>query len=456
MAAVEIVKNAPVHVKGSVGGPMPNFKADPGSGEPAAPAPPARPPAPAKLAAAPPVPPPTTPSTTVRPVEPHKTPNKDAMFKRMRDKSGIQEPKAEDPPAPTEPKEPTEPAEPTEPTEEPTEPTEPTTAEPGKTDEKGKTRVSPWKLVDEWKTKYAEVEKQLLETKKLIPDELGRKTEVERFTAAEKRAQELEQEIRYVNYAKSQEFQEKYQKPYEEAWQRAMVEMQELAVSDPETGESRKASANDLLEVVNAPLIKAKQMAQEKFGDFADEVMSHRKEVRRLFEEQSAALKRAREEGGEREKTIQSQQQAMLTELQSHAKSAWEKAQEASLSDPENGAFFKPVEGDDERNNLLQRGYEFVDTSTQENPLDPRLTPEQRATVVKKHVAVRNRAAAYGVIKHEFKKLQAKYSAIEKKLQQYEASTPTIEGGARTQAQGTNGKAWDRSVARLRALARGG
>ncbi len=443
---------------------MPSFKSDAGSGgqAPAAPAPPAKPPLPGKLASAPPVPPPTAPATsTIRPLEPKKTPNKDAMFNRMREKSGITPPKAEDPPPPAEPIEPAEPVEPTEPTEptetaEPTEPTDPTEAPETETEGKpaDKAKVKPWKLVEEWKSKYAEVEKQLLETKKLIPDEVGRKTEIERLTSAEKRAQELEQEIRYVNYSKSQEFQEKYQKPYEEAWTRAMTEMSELEVVDPESGAGRKVSPSDLLELVNAPLIKAKQAAVEKFGDFADEVMAHRKEVRRLFQEQSDALKRVRAEGSEREKTIQSQTQTILTELQTFAKSAWEKAQEASLADPENGAFFKPVEGDEERNNLLQKGYEFVDTSTQENPMDPRLTPDQRATIVKKHVAVRNRAAAYGVIKHEFKKLAAKHAAAMKKLQQYESSTPTTQGGARTQAQGTNGKAWDRSVARLRALAR--
>lgn len=377
------------------------------------------------------------------------------MFERMRAKATATpaEPEA----APGQP--PTEPAEPETPeTPEKPEAPETTPAEPAKAAEADKTpkaKVNPWKLLDEWKAKYGELEKQHLETKKLIPDEAARKSEVERLTAAEKRAQELESEIKFVNYRKSAEFKEKYEKPYEQAWARAMGELSELEVVNPDTGESRKPAPQDLLSIVNAPsIVKAKQIATELFGEFADEVMAHRKEVRRLYDEQAAALKRAYEEGSEREKTLAQQYETTNKELQKFAHETWQKYHEASLSDQENGSFFKPVEGDDERNSTLQKGYELVDSGSSENPLNPALTSEQRAAIIRKHVAIRNRAAAYGVIKHEYKKLQAQLAEVQEKLKQYESSTPTTEGGARPASAPVNGRASDRIYAKLRSLAK--
>ena len=371
-------------------------------------------------------------------------------MERLRGKAQGQEPTT--PAAPTEPNPttPTEPEEPTDPAE-PTEPNEPTpTTEP----EKGKTKANPWKLLKEREAELADLQAKLSDTRKLIPDEVARKTEIERLTAAEKRAQELDAEIKFVNYRKSSEFKEKYEKPYEEAWVRAMAELSELEVVDAESGETRKPVARDLWEVVNAPLIKAKQIATEKFGEFADEVMAHRKEVRRLYDEQSAALKRAESEAVQRDQKLHQQYETVTKELHQFAKETWEKANEASVADPENGRFFKPLEGDEERNSVLQKGYELVDTSSRENPLDPALTPEQRASIVKKHVAIRNRAAAYGVIKHEFKKLQAQLSEVQEKLKQYESSTPGTEGGVRPSAVPTHVRASDRVFAKLRSLAK--
>lgn len=457
---VEIVKSPTVtHVKGSLGGPMPSFKADspapqPTAAQPAAP--PAKPVVPQKLAAAPPVPPPvTTTSKPVKPVEVNKTPAKDAMMERLRNRSN---PQAAEPPKPevTETETPAAPEtqENPETTPETPETTE-TPATPETKPAEGKTKVNPWKLVDEWKGKATTLEQQLLEVKKLIPDESGRKMEVERLTAAEKRAQELEQEIKYVNYQKSKEFQDKYWKPYEEQYNKALGELSELEILT-ESGEGRKVVPADFNEILFASsLVKAKALATEKFGEYADDVMGLRKEVRRLHDEQARALKVAREEGVEREKQMAIEHSTQVTQLQSFAKETWEKAYEASLADQENGSYFKTVEGDEERNTVLKKGYELVDTSTRENPLDPNLTQEQRASIIKRHVAIRNRAAAYGVIKHELKKALTKLDEVNAKLAEYEGSTPPIEGGAPRPANGsTSGRATDRIFSKLRSLAK--
>jgi hypothetical protein len=144
--------------------------------------------------------------------------------------------------------------------------TPPAAAAPAEDPKKGK--VSPWKLVDEYKAKLAAAEQQVLEVnKRAIPEADWKKTQ-ETLTEREKRLTELEQEIRYVNYSKSEEFKTKYQQPYEKQWQRTMSELGELTVETADGG-TRPLAANDILDLVNAPLGKAHELAVERFGDLA-------------------------------------------------------------------------------------------------------------------------------------------------------------------------------------------
>ena len=55
-----------------------------------------------------------------------------------------------------------------------------------------------------------------------------------RVEKAEARAKELEDHIRYVDYEKSTEFKEKFDAPYVASWERAMSELSEITVTDPE------------------------------------------------------------------------------------------------------------------------------------------------------------------------------------------------------------------------------
>lgn len=435
---VEIIRNPPIHVKGSVGT-MPTM--------PSTQSPDPAPTVPRPVTAAPPVPPPVEPKVDKH--APFENKSKKEFFNRLKEKSGIKT-KTEDPPAPpAEPKEPTEPTEPTQ----PTEPTEPTT-EPTTTDPKTKTKVSGWKMMEEWKAKALDLEKQLLETKKLIPDEVSRKTEVERLTKAESRAKELEDEIRYVNYAKSDEFKEKYDQPYSASFARAMQDLAEIAVQDAQTGDTRPAEPRDLLEIVNLPLGKAKEKAIELFGDFADEAMDHRKDVRKLWEDRVKGLDNARKTAAEREQQIQQHYQSTTTELQKFLHENWDKANEAVRQDPEHSEFFNPLEGDEERNSILEKGYEFADQALQGNPMDPSLKHEERVSIVKRHAALRNRAAAYGILRHLLAKERADHKTTQEKLKQYEGSTPNTQGSRTATVNGQPTRTTDQVFARLRGLAR--
>ena len=314
------------------------------------------------------------------------------------------------------------------------EPAEPATASaPATADDPKKGKVNPWKLVDDYKAKLTQAEAQLLETnKRAIPEADWKRTQ-ETLAEREKRLTELEQEIRYVNYAKSEEFKTKYQQPYEKQWQRTMSELGELTVETADGG-TRPLAANDILDLVNAPLGKAHEMAVERFGDLAPEVMAHRKEIRKLFDEQASALDEARKSGASREKEQTEKQQREFGEVSTKIRDTWSKANEEVTVDPKYGTYFTPVDGDEQGNQRLAKGFELADRAFSENPLAPGLTAEQRESIVRRHAAVRNRAAAFGRLVYQNTQSQQRITALEKELADYKGTEPA-RGGSQPPAK---------------------
>lgn len=465
MPAIAIVPSkSPTHVKGSLGE-MPNLTsgnppaATPAPAKPAAPAPApaAAPPAPAKTAAAPPVPPPLE----VTQPAPRKVQRE--ILDKLRNRNAEPAKPAEvDQPMPgehIEDPDAVEKGKQAAPAEEPADPAEapdPELEQGGAKTVEGKTAkggTSPWKLVNEYKDKLKQAEAQLLETRKLIKDEAQARAEQERLESVLKRNQELEEEIKYVNYQKHPEFQEKYEQPYINAVKKAMQTLRGLTV-ETEDG-SREIAAQDVIELVNIDnLREAKTKATELFGDFADDVMLQRNKIRDIWDARVEALANARKQATVREQQLSEQRTAQQTELQNFARQSWEKLNEATQADPENGEFFRTVEGDEERNTVLAKGFELVDTAARGNPLDPSLSPDQRLSIIRKHVAIRNRAAAYGVIKHELKKLRSALAEANEKLKQYEESVPPIGGSSPAAGAAPSGRATDQVFAELRRRAR--
>lgn len=303
------------------------------------------------------------------------------------------------------------------------EPPEATATDP-KTGEKKK--VNPWKLVDEYKAKLAKLEAEQLEvSKRALPKEEWEKTQSE-IAAEKKRNQELEEEIKYVNYSKSKEFQEKYQRPYDEAWKRAMSELGELVVEDG--GSERPLQPADILELVNLPLPEARSRAEQLYGPFANDIMQHRKEIRNLFDQQVTALDEAKKGGIERTKKLEQEYKQQYEATTTEIRSTWSKANEEAQAHPKYGSYFKPVEGDEQGNQRLAKGFELADRAFSENPLAPGITPEQRKAIVERHAAVRNRAAAFGKLVHLNETKDATIAELKKELEQYKASEPGAAG----------------------------
>ena len=312
-------------------------------------------------------------------------------------------------------------------------------AQPAKTKD-GK--VNPWHLVDEYKKKVGELETQHAElTKRAIPEAKWKDMETQ-LADKQKRLDELEGEIRYVDYTKSDEYKNKYQKPYEAAWHRAGAELSEITVDDGNGGQ-RAATTQDMMELVNAKLGEARKIAEEKFGSFADDVMAHRKEIRKLYDEQNAALEQAKKEAGTREEQRNKEAAITKEKMTSELLTSWKSANDEVLADHKHGKYFTPIEGDAEGNQRLAKGFELADRAFSESPTDPKLTPEQRKEVIKRHAAVRLRAAAYGRLRAQNEAFEAQIAALTKELGQYRGSEPDLNGSRETAAPARTGKAFD-------------
>ena len=372
----------------------------------------------------------------------------EALEKKVASKAGAVAPQSSEARPPTEPPE----APPTQGAE--GEPDQPPAAPAGEAAPKGEKRISPWKLLDQFKDRTTKAEARVLELEKLVPSEQQRKESAERMTAAEKRMAEMQEDLRWYNAEKYDPEILKANQEYESAWKRAITELNEITVSDA-NGEQRPMTTNDLLELVNMPLGRAREIADQLFGPFADDVMAHRKEIKRVFDAKMAKLEDLRTNGAKRDQDRQTQYRAAVEQFQNMVKTTWDKANQEAHEHPEYGAFFKPKEGDEEWNTRLKKGFELVDTGLAINITDPRLTNEQRQELVRKHAAIRNRAASWGALRYENSRLQATIAKLEKELKGYKESAQGT-GGQRAPAPNAAGgrvRAFDQMVADLQKIA---
>lgn len=396
--------------------------------------------------------------------EPAKSDPLDQMMERIASKHAVDpttgkpatKPKADEPPKPSDPKEPG--------TEQKavdekvdgaakTDKSADKAGEPTPATDAKKEKVNPWKRGDEFKALYEKSEAEVLRLKKLIPNESELQQKQERFAQIEQQNQQLLEHIRYVDYQKHPEFQEKYEKPYQEAWGRLMRRLSGVGVAQ-EDGSRRAVEAADILKLSALPADQVIEQAEAKFGKLGSFVAERVEDLKQLWENKMTALEKAKKDGSEfftkQEETFTAQQK----ELQDFLVQTWTKAVDEIKTHSKYGEYFNPIEGDDEWNAKLEDGTKKVAEALTGDPRDPSLTPEQRATIVKRHAAMRNRAAAFGVQNLKIQRLQAKLDEATEKLKQYEASVPKTDGSQPTNGTPTPGDAWGRFEQRLDQYAR--
>lgn len=289
-------------------------------------------------------------------------------------------------------------------------------------------KLSPWKMVDEWKSRATAAENRILELqKKIVPEEQARQA-AEMVKNLEAKMKEMTEDLRYHRAEKYDPDVLKANEEYTRTFNRAMSELKEVMVTDPATEQPRALTVNDIAELAFMPLGQAQQVAKQVFGDLAPYVMDHRNEIRRMWDAKQAILENLKKNGAEREQQRAQEAERAQLEMSGFIETTFKQANEEAIADPTHGRFFKPAEGDDEWNTRLQKGFSFVDEALASNVGDPRLTKEQRAELVRKHAAIRNMAAAFRPLRYKLEATEKQLAQVLEELKQYKETTPTTGG----------------------------
>lgn len=283
--------------------------------------------------------------------------------------------------------------------------------------------------------KTKEYEKTIEQLKAQQPDV---KPFQEKLSAYEKELNQLREIVRFADYKKSPEFVDKYQKPYEEAWSKAVSEVTQLSL-EMEDGTSRKATANDLLALANAPLDQLDDLALKWFPRSSARVIRHVEKIRDLAESQDKALEEAKKgAAGFQEK----QSQAAVQASEEFSKAYTGATTEITQKYPK---YFAPDETDPKGNELLKKGFEYADSVF--SPKGAQLTPQQKAGRL---AVIRAKAANHDRLVSKVKAFNERIAELESKLAQYEESEPpTDEAGQPSRAAGISADAWEAELRKL-------
>lgn len=232
---------------------------------------------------------------------------------------------------------------------------------------------------------------------------------IEENKALKKRLEEVETELKYVDYTKSAEFKEKFEKPYQDAYDDAIEEVKEFHVLT-EDGGTRPATAQDFQRVLQADVSEVRKIAADLFGESANDVLVMRRKLVDLNRTATREAKRYRESAGQREQ----ERAAKIAEEREGMRKLWTEAVESIPKKyPE---WFAHKEGDDEWNAELDAGYAVVDKAHQEG-----LPVEEK---VARLAALRHRAAAFRPLVMKTKRLEARVAELTEVIKGYEESSP--------------------------------
>ncbi len=263
-----------------------------------------------------------------------------------------------------------------------------------------------WPEKKTWEEKVAERDRALEEHKKRVAD--------------------YENELKFTQYEKSQEYKEKYQKPFETAYlagrsKAAALKIVERKGDDGEVlQQTRKGTAEDfdaLMSITDDDV--AAEKAVELWGNKAPLILYHREEANKLNGQASNAVKEYREKGAEREKQLNEQRE----KWQKDASSMVEREMAAAVE--KYPAFFKPDDADPKGNTLMDQGRELMERVIKNGaPMrdgQKQMTHEELAAAVAK---VRNGAMAFPRVAYKLNQALKENKDLKAKLAEFETSVP--------------------------------
>lgn len=318
---------------------------------------------------------------------------------------------------------------------EPTPDKEPAAAKPEVFPDRRKTENKlTWKNLRGLQNENAALRQQLDEFKSKLPDPTDHpkyKDALSKIEAQTKRADAAEKDLEFSRFERSPRFRSEYLQPILEANQagaRAMLAL-DVALAD---GNVRAGTPEDWQRLMSIQdprtrLTEAKKVFGEDPASLAV-FARHEGNVEQLTARATHALEEYQTKGSEQEKQQAEATQKRAAEVRERVGKAWQQSVTELME--KDGKWFKPIEGDDEGNTLLQAGYEKTKAALSKlNLLDPAMPDEDRNKAIASHVEMMHKAAAYDRLQHLFRKRGDLMRQLKKELAQYKSSTPTDGDG---------------------------
>ena len=281
---------------------------------------------------------------------------------------------------------------------------------------------------DSWKSKHDEVTRKLSEPREW-PE---KKSYEDRLSEREKRIQEYENHIRVTNYAKSEDYKERFEKPYVNAFvagrnKTASMKVMERKNEDGSvvTQQSRPGRAEDFDDLIKIQDDdSAAEFAVQLWGERAPMVLWHREQT---LDRRNAGLQ-AIDDMGKKGEQWDKQQRELSERNRNEANTMIGNFRNAAIE--KYPALFKEVEGDVKGNELLSRGKHLLDRVLQNGkPLadgEEPMTQEELAIAI---AAVHNKAAGFDRLVHQLRTTQKELADVKGRLESYEKSTPGAGDG---------------------------
>jgi hypothetical protein len=190
----------------------------------------------------------------------------------------------------------------------------------------------------------------------------------QQFSAAERRASELEAELSARDFRESKDFKDNFKSKWDRVYQDAIEEVAGLQVETPDG--MRQATQSDFNTVLTAPKNQYWTLAKQMFGEAAQVVISRRNSIKDIEAQAAEAADRHKQtyEQTKQQKIAQSQREAQEFQTLAHEVDGQLEAKHPDI--------FGRDAADEEGSQALQKGLEFVDTTLAS--LD-KLTLQERA-----------------------------------------------------------------------------
>lgn len=283
-------------------------------------------------------------------------------------------------------------------------------------------------------------------------DETSTKATQERMAAIEKRNVELENHIRFVDYEKSKDYQDQFQKPYEEAWSNALRELKGLTIKieDPNTGEEkvREVTQADIAYFAQLDPAARRTEINRLFPEDKEEVKRHINQISYLAEKAQQAKEKAKSDAETHAKT----QSEQFEQAQKNRVKLWQESNKVLAE--KYPQWFAKSEDDQEGNQIFDKGTALADLVFNTSDLTPERVailpkafrqqieankPFTQDQMVRLHAIIRNKAANHDRLAHQNKLKDARIAELEKSLKEFEDSGPDkvpAGGASRTQPNG--------------------